>query len=159
VSRPGSGLLVAVALAGVMAACGGPTRLSKADFVRRGNAICQRMSNDLDTALRGFTQNPTDPNTPDDVVRREGRALVNAEPTVRTHLSELNKLHPPSDARHDWGRYLDQLDTAVKRYAALSGRLAGGDRHAATELDSLSEITATGDAWARTYGLHVCGQT
>ena len=71
------------------------------------------MSNDLDTALRGFTQNPTDPNTPDDVVRREGRALVNAEPTVRTHLSELNKLHPPSDARHDWGRYLDQLDTKV----------------------------------------------
>jgi len=152
--------IVAVALVAlVLGGCGGTTRLSKADFAKQADAVCKDVNDDLERALRGFSQDPTDANTPDDVVRQEGRALLKEKPTLRDHLKQLHELHPPKDAQDDWDGYLKQIATSIERFLALSQRMANGDRHAATEFDSLSQLTAKGDAWARTYGLKVCGQT
>jgi hypothetical protein len=152
--------VVAVALvAVVVGGCGGTKRLAKADFVKQADAVCKDVTSDLERTTRDFTQDPTDPNTPDDVLRRDGQALEKAGPTLREHLKELRKLHPPKDAQDDWDGYLRQTGTAVDRFDALSHRMASGDRHAATEFDSLAALTAKGDAWARGYGLKVCGQT
>ena len=88
---------------------------------------------------------------------RRGRLLAKAEPTLHAHLAQLKKLHPPKDAQAGWDTYLNETASAIDRFAVLSRRMAGGDRHAATEFDSLTQLSAKGDAWARSYGLKVCG--
>ena len=152
---------IAVALAALlMGGCGGTTRLSKAELITRADAVCKGVNDDLGQALRGFgQQDPTDPNTPDDVVRREGQALEKTEATLRAHLKQLRALHPPKDAQDDWNAFLTQTGTATDRFVTRSHRMASGDRHAATEFDGLAPLTAKGDAWARGYGMKVCGQT
>ena len=76
--------VVAIALVGlvlgglVLGGCGGTTRLSKAEFVTRADAVCKDVQDELGRAVPAGSQDPTDPNTSDEVVRQEGKALAKA---------------------------------------------------------------------------------
>ena len=129
-----SAVALAVAATGV-AGCGSSSRLSRADFVQKANAICKRVNDQL--AATGKVTSAAD-------VQRVGPGVIAAE---RRGLSDLRALKPPADLAADWNRLLGDLsqlttDAGKLLSAAKANDTAGAQTVAAASQQTQNEITA-----------------
>lgn len=153
-------LLVAAVLLGVAACGGGSKRLTKAELVSRGDAICTTLhQKNVALQRRAPQTSPTDPRATDAEVKRAGPILVQLAANLRDTRDELAQLKPPAAVEARWR-------DAMKQYGVIASSLAAAGR-AATRVDRQGVVTAYQRAlrdnsslqgFERMYGFHVCGQ-
>lgn len=153
-SGPGAWIGVAAAAAAALGvgACGGggnagAPRLSRADYVRRGNAVCARY---------------------DAAIRRLGspRGVTGIAPYIRDALpimgratAGLGRLRPPRELEDEFAGYLDAVRATRRRALDLRAAAARADGAAVQRL--LTAAAAAGErnnALARKAGLDACVQ-
>ena len=138
-------LVVAGALL-VVAGCGGSgsgssePRLTKAEFLREGNAICAKGTRKIDHVGLTFFKTPGRP-TAQETIAFATRVAV---PTAQSEVDQLRTLRPPADDEATVKSLLDKTQAAVTRVRvdpSLLGRPNGSDE---------------ANALARAYGLSAC---
>jgi hypothetical protein len=135
--------LLAVALIGVAAAgCGnaGGGRLTKSEFLKRGNAICAKGTRKIDRKGLTFFKTPGHPTANETIAFAKKLAV----PTAQAELDQLRALKPPKSDETTVKTILDKTQAAVDRVRSnpgLLGRANGSDE---------------ANALARAYGLTAC---
>ncbi len=139
---------VACAVAIALGGCGGTYQgLSKAEFVKQGNAICRATQVKLDAA--GSTGSATSLAGLKKLYRDVFAAILRAE------ITQLRALRPPKADRQKVSEMLDEFSTGVEQLVASVSAAKS-----VAELATLSEPPAAAKAAARTarsYGLSSCG--
>ena len=133
-------VLAAVCVAAV--GCGGSSkpRLTRAEFVKRGNAICAKGTRKIDHAGLTFFRTPGHPSAQETITFAKKVAV----PTVQSELDQLRTLRPPADDEPTVKKLLDKTQAAVNRVRedpSLLGRPNG---------------SVEANALARAYGLTAC---
>ena len=135
-----------VASLAVLAACGGDDRLSKAEFVRRADAICARYARRLERV--------PPPQTVADVPSYVERGI----PVAEREIAELDKLRPPRQDDAEVARLLAELKTTVAELEHLGTAAAARDRDAVRSATRRVEAASARAAeLARRYGFRDCG--
>jgi hypothetical protein len=139
--------LVGIAL--VLAGCGGgdDKGLSKADYIKQADAICQKGDDATNKALQAAlqalgTDKPTD----------EQQAKLAADvavPNVETQLTALKALGKPKDGG-------DEVDAMVKALEDATAKVKA-DPTLLTNDGSSESPFADANAKAKAFGLKVCG--
>jgi len=140
-------VVLAVAVAGLAAGCGGGGRLSKAEYAKRADAICTKYNAKLKAVARptGISGLPA----------YVDRAL----PLARKGDDELRALRPPKDEEKTAKEWLDQNDSVVGSMERLRDAAKKGDRAGIqTALNEASAANRTANGLARRLGLSVCAQ-
>lgn len=136
-----------VTLLASLAACGGgDERLSKREFITRGDAICARLTKQTDEL--------DEPTKPADVVRYLEQALSLAERS----RAEFARLDAPKDGDDVQKALLASLDDSLATAEDALEAADDGDFEKMASL--LTDATAAGneaDADARDYGFKECG--
>jgi hypothetical protein len=142
-------VLVALGLALIGAGCGSDgsksqTHLSKAEFVRKGNAICAAGNKEINTqGKKLFGGSQKQPSKPQ-MKRFANDVLI---PSVQKEIDQLRKLGPPAGDESKVKSILDAaqqgLDKGKQDPLSLTQNNAGPFKKA--------------NAMARQYGLKVCG--
>ena len=139
---------LAFAIAILVAGCGGgSSRLSKAEYAKRADAICTKYNAKIralgrPTAISGLP------------------AYVDkALPLARKGDDELRALKPPKDEEQTTKEWLDQNDSVVGSMERLRNAAKKGDRAGIqTALNEASSANQTANGLARRLGLRVCAQ-
>jgi hypothetical protein len=141
-------LALAVLIAGLLAGCGGGSgRLSKAEYVKRADAICAKYNAKLKALAR-----PTSIGALPDYVDK-------ALPLARRGDDELRSLKPPKDEEQTAKEWLDQNDSVVGSMERLRDAAKKGDRAGIqTALNEATSANQTANRLARRLGLRVCAQ-
>jgi hypothetical protein len=143
-----AGSLSLVVLAGAGCGGGGDKALSKAEFVKQGNAACQR--------YHDATQKIGDPQSLDDIARMTPK--VQAE--FNKMVAELKGIKPPSDLNADYDKLLAAAETAKGTLADLKSAAAAKDVAKITALGkTAASQTKEKNAVANRLGLTACAQT
>jgi hypothetical protein len=111
-------LPVAIAAVLVVAACGGTSRLSRAQFVQRANAVCVEYEQKVTRAMAGI--NPGDQS-------QLARAIDKALPVIREGNDKLRALSPPKQLQGRFDRWLKIADDEVAAAAQLRDALKSKD--------------------------------
>jgi hypothetical protein len=155
-------LLVVAALATLVAGCGGGGgKLSKAEFIRRGDAICgkYRAKNEA-LNKEAPARNPTDPEATDDQVKASGPILEKLSKNVRSARGEFEDLSPPANAESDWKNTLDDLDQIGDELHDAAVAAVELDRQKVVNLYSdILRLNRRVSSFEQDYGFKVCGQT
>ncbi len=142
----------AACLLGVLAltGCGGSKAPSKAEYLKKANAICTEFNNKGAAATRGLARNPQHP-TP-----REAQAMVKElDPITRQSVSRTRALKPPKGDEKKVKAIYDAADEGTAAY----------ERASKSPKASLAAITSAGtahdpygraNALAKAYGLTAC---
>ena len=129
-----------------VAACGGGSSLSKADFIKKGDAICGGL-----TKSTGKIATPTS--------NEEASAyLTETIPLAKAARAEFAALTPPTDGEDVQQSLLDALDKSLAIADKAQAAAAKGDIAKMTSL--LTEGSAAGKAGdkdANKYGFKDCG--
>ena len=138
----------ATAAAAVLAlgACGGEERLSKAEYVRRADAICGKYERRLDAIPE-----PRELRDVPDFIER-------GIPLARDEVEELEELRPPEGDEEEVERLLAQVKETIAALERLGDAAAARDVAAAEE--AAARVEEAGDRaakLAREYGLDECG--
>ena len=137
--------LVAVLAASVLAGCGGDDRLSKAEFAKRGNAIC--------TAYNKKVKALGSPDSMAEIPDYVDRAI----PLLDDARKQLSALEPPTDYEKDFDAYVSAADGAKAHARELAAAASENDQQAlqrvAAEADRDKKAS---DAAARRVGLTTC---
>lgn len=129
--------------AGLIAGCGGSARLSKAEFLKKGNAICAKGNAEIQAAGRKqFTKPPT----PAQLVPFVKTTVI---PSVQRQIDQVRKLKPP---KSDEATVKDILDSAQ---AALDKAKANPLLLATNGPGPFAEANRK----AKAYGLTTCGSS
>ena len=142
-------LLVISLLALAAAGCGGGggDPLTKEEFTRQGNEICQ----ELDRKVEDLGA----PESLEAVEEFTGRAADIA----RNGRDELAKLEPPDDLQEDYDRLLGMLDEEIEDIERLGEAAAGGDQtKVQTIIAEGSAKSEASDQLAQELGLDDCAQ-
>ena len=134
-----------VALAAVCVAAAGcgansEPRLTKPEFLKRGNAICAKGTRTIDQTGLTFFKTPRRPTAEEKTAFAQEVAL----PTTQSVLDQLYALRPPKDDEATVKTLLDRAQAALDRVRedpGLLGRPNGSDE---------------ANALARAYGLTAC---
>jgi hypothetical protein len=156
VARPALALLACLLLLGLGCDTGdgggreGATerqRLSKAEFVRRADALCAEYERRL-ARLR----QPRDVEALADFVDE-------ALPIVREAIARLRALEPPAELEPEVERWLERNDENVERMEALRDAARAGDEtRVQTIASAASENEREADELAREIGLRDCAR-
>ena len=139
--------LAFVVVLAVVAGCGGSSRLSKAEYAKRADAICTKYNAKLKALAR-----PTNISALPDYVDK-------ALPLARKGDDELRALKPPKDEEQTAKEWLDQSDSVVGSMERLRDAAKKGDRAGIqTALNEASSANRTANGLARRLGLRVCAQ-
>jgi len=145
-------LLAALALALVAAGCGssddsstgsGGEALTKAEFIKQGNAICKKGNDELEAKVTGaFKSQPTE-------AQIAKFSTEEATPIIEDEVSQLKDLSPPSGDEDTVSALFDAIDSGIAKVkedpaSIAKGNDAGGNFAEANKL-------------ANDYGLTVCG--
>lgn len=137
----------AFVLALAVAGCGGggdETALTKAQFVKQADAICEKADNarykELARAIKGVSSPQGLP------PEKEDSILVAGLEPVQKQAEELRELGAPEGDEEQIERYLDELEEAVKEAEAGTIVALEKRKNAFTESDELAEE----------YGFKVC---
>jgi hypothetical protein len=135
--------IVALLLAG----CGGSSgpHMSKAAYVKRGDAICAR-----------YTKAISRLGTPTKITQI-GPFIGQALPVLQQTVRQLGRLAPPSDLESEYGKFMDAARGTVSRATALRSAAANADSNEVQRL--LHEATAASAqraALAHAAGLDAC---
>jgi hypothetical protein len=140
-----------VALVVVAAGCGsssGSSSLTKAEFIKQGDAVCQKADKRIaDEANEFAKENGIDTSKPSSKDKEEAIEKVVA-PGLKSEAEELSGLGIPREDGDKAEAVLTALESGVGKLAAEPAALleAGG-----SPLDKASEL-------AREFGFKVCGQ-
>lgn len=138
---------LALSAALALAACGGggPARLSRADYVRSGTAICQRYSKQI--ARLG---QPTS-------IEQLGPFIARALPELSRAVAALGRLRAPQALDGQFARFLDAARRTEARARALRAAAARADgREVQRLLGEASRSSAERVALARAAALPAC---
>jgi len=140
-------LAVVVALAGMAAGCGdsGEEPLTKAEFVKQADAICETHDQELEAELTAYGEEKARPGQ-DKGTEFTKTVLL---PSIESEIEEISELSPP------------EAD-AQQVSAMLSAMQAGADRATAEPekiLSFESNPLLKSKKLAVAYGLEVCGRT
>lgn len=161
--RLGLALLAAAAL--LLAACGGDRaggkRLTKAELIKRGDAICTKYrARNQALNKEAPAKNPTDPSATDAQILKSGPVLRKLADNVRGARAEFAQLRPPSGVESDWGNTLDDLDLIAARLDAAANAAERVDRQRiVNEYGEILRLNRRVSAFESDYGFHVCGRT
>ena len=140
-------LVAGIALASVLAACGGP---SKEDYVAQVDAICKTRNRLLDSA--GFT--------PSTVSSFSGTGPAeDAAKAVENTSSRIKAVKPPEEIKSQAELYSGQLDRLPSAIDDVAASAKSGDRraHRAAVAD-LRGVTRESERLARDAGLKTCAE-
>jgi hypothetical protein len=142
ITHPSMKTVVLVAVCIAAAGCGGNSepRLTKAAFLKQGNAICAKGTRKIDRVGLTFFKTPGRPTAKETIAFARNVAL----PTTQSELDQLRALRPPKDDEATVKTLIDKAQAAVdlvSRDPSLLGRPNGSD-----EANTL----------ARAYGLTAC---
>jgi hypothetical protein len=136
-------------LALVLAGCGGggDKALSKADFVKQGNAACQ--------GYHDATQKIGDPKSLDDIATMTPKVQAEFDKLI----AKLKKIKPPSNLSADYDKLLASAETAKGTLESLKTAAAAKDVAKITALGkTASAQDKASDAIANRLGLSACAQ-
>jgi hypothetical protein len=139
----------AAALTLLISSCGGDKRLSRAEFLTQGNAICTAGQDKIDAAIA--QEFPNRDERPDPA---KFRTLVNETliPNVRQQLDDIDDLKPPKDLQDE----VDEVLSAVR--AALDKTKEEVNKDTNAFLDSDVDLMAEANKKGTDMGLTVCGE-
>jgi hypothetical protein len=131
-------------------ACGDDgTRLSKAEFLKQGNATCKATNDKIDTAsAKKFPNQDEQP----DPAKFKTFATETLIPDLRQEVDDLDDLKPPKDLQDD----VDHLLSDVRD--ALDNVKEDVNEDTAAFLNSESDPFADAKKKANDIGLTVCGE-
>jgi hypothetical protein len=133
----------------VVAACssGGSSALSKDDFVKQGNAACQKGNDAINSAQsQSFSSQPT----PEQLQSFFKDTVV---PNIKKQIDEIDKLNPPKELQAQ----VDKLVTDAR--AALTKLQEQVDKDPSALESSTSDPFADVNTEANSLGLTVCGSS
>jgi hypothetical protein len=148
VLRPTRILLAPICLtAAVLAAgCGGDKALSKADYVKQADQICQRAK---DSQKKLGT-----PNTAADIATFADKA----KPTIEDEIKQLRALKAPDELKDDANAAYALLDQEVPKIDELAAAAKANDvPKLQAVVESASKISDQAGVKAKKLGLKVCG--
>jgi hypothetical protein len=142
-----AGVVGLVAIAFVVAACGGGSRLSKSAFDAKANAICKKYRAKVATV-------PT-PKSINDVPAY----VVEVKPSIERALDEVANLKPPQNLQSTYDRWVSTERAALKdvdrlRRAAERNDLAGVNR----TIKALDDKNTHSNKLAAQLGADVCAK-
>jgi hypothetical protein len=146
---------MAMAMALFVAGCGGndendtTAALTKAQFLKRGNAICAAGGKEIDQGFKAFNedehlkanQEPTD-------AEAEEIADTILLPAVQKQVDELRELGAPEGDEEQVEEILDGADEAIEE----------GEEDPSALVTENGGVFAEVNKMAREYGLTVCGE-
>jgi hypothetical protein len=156
-------LLAAIAL--VVSGCGGGgsggRRLTKAELISRGDAICSKYRAKNQALNKDApAKNPTDPSASDAEVRKAAPVLRKLADNLRDARDELGDLRPPSDVESDWDNTLDDQDQlASKLDEAAAAALALDRQRVVVEFGEILRLNRRINSFETDYGFRVCGKS
>lgn len=135
-------ICVLVVVCSVAAGCGGNSnsRLTKAQFLAQGNAICAKGTRKIERVGLTFFKTPGRPTAKETIAFAQQVAV----PTTQSELDQLRALRPPKSDEPAVETLLDKSQAAVDRVRkdpGLLGRPNGSDE---------------ANALAKAYGLTAC---
>jgi hypothetical protein len=133
--------------------CGEGEPLTKEQFIRKADRICERhhevrddANTKLQTALAGSDF--------DEAVKQGNRAID----TVEEQQSELRDLTPPQRDQETIDQLFDQVDRAIDKAGQVIDALEERDVTKATVIGEETEaLNVKSRATAQSYGFQVCG--
>jgi hypothetical protein len=146
-----------VAVAAVIAGCGSSddsstnsaTALTKAEFVKQGDAICEKGSKQIEDEAESFAdENDVDTENPTDEQQEEVVETV-VGPALQTQADELGELGAPSGEEAKVTAMLEVLEEVAEEFESDPGVLLGSD--GSDPLDKANEL-------ADEFGFKACSQ-
>jgi maltose-binding protein MalE len=146
-----------VAVAAVVAGCGSSddgstdstTALTKAQFIKQGDAICEKGSKQIEDEAEAFAEeNDVDTEKPTDDQQEEVIETV-VGPSLQSQADELSELGAPSGEEAKVTAMLDALEEGAQELETDPGVLLGKDGS-----DPLGEANKL----ANEFGFKSCGQ-
>jgi hypothetical protein len=156
-------LLLGAALA-VAAGCGGGgggKRLTKAELIARGDAICAKYrAKNRALNREAPAKNPTDPSASDADVRNAAPVLRKVADNVREAKDEFARLKPPRDVESDWRNTLDDLDEVASKLDEAADAAANLDRQRVVNVvGEILRLNGRVSSFETGYGFRVCGRS
>ncbi|HUR17497.1 MAG TPA: hypothetical protein VMZ51_00995 [Acidimicrobiales bacterium] len=134
----------AFVLIAVLAACGqADGALSKAELIKRGNAICERVDNET----AGFEEEAFADGDPDPAEMQTW--VRKSSPFIGTALADLSELNPPKADKDEFNAILAEGNKALKAFQKAA---ASEEEAAKVQVDPFISFNAK----AAAYGLDKC---
>jgi hypothetical protein len=146
-----------VAAAAVIAGCGSSddsstdstTALTKAEFIKQGDAICEKGSKQIEDEAEAFAdENDVDTENPTDEQQEEVIETV-VGPSLQTQADELGELGAPSGEEAKVTAMLEALEEGAEELESDPGALLGSD--GSDPIDKANDL-------ANEFGFKACGQ-
>jgi len=145
--RYGCAIAVALLAASVGAGCGGDDDaepLTKAEYIKQGDAICKKANADFDKQL--------EEKFPDNVKKPSEEQLTTLtedvlKPNIEGQLNDLRDLTPPESDEETLNATYDKLETALAKVEDDPKLLLSGE-----------DPFATANKEAQDYGFKECGE-
>jgi hypothetical protein len=140
-----------LALALIAAGCGddddtSTTTLTKAQFVKQGNAICEAGNKEIDSEFEQFAdENKIDQSKPPTDAQLEEVAEEFLLPSISKQIDEIRALGAPEGDEDSVNAFLDSAEAEVEEIEGDPGLLAG---------DAFTEVNKE----ARAIGLVACAE-
>jgi hypothetical protein len=141
----------ALALAALFAGCGGSddtsSSLSKAEFVKKGNAICTAGNKEIEEGFEAFAkEHDLSSKQPPSKAESKEAAETILLPAIKKQVEKIRALGPPDDEADE---VLDSAEESIEK--------GEEDPVALIEEEAVPMFAATNKK-ARAYGLTVCGE-
>jgi len=135
---------LALAVALVLAGCGGGTRLSRSEFVARADALC-RVSVGKLKALKN-------PGSVPELVTY----LKHARPIQARFIEDARKLRPPKHDEADWKRAIAFDVDVLRDYDEMAAAARRNDRKALARISARLEALPAMNPYQQRLGLKGC---
>jgi hypothetical protein len=137
--------MLAVAL--VAAGCGGDDNPSKAEFLKKGNAICRKGNQAINQGARRTFLRAGKPSGPPPPAELEKFATDTLIPNVQRQIDQIRDLGAPSGDEDQVNAILDQAQAALDK----------GKKDPTILTSEKQDPFQTVNKLAKDYGLTVCG--
>jgi len=152
--------LVAAAVV-AFAGCGGDggSPLTKAEFIKRGDAICTKYrKKNRELNEKAPAKNPTDPSATDEQVKASAPILETLATNLRSARDEFAALEPPADVKIDWENTLDDLEQISSKLDDAAAAARDLDRQrVVNEYAEILRLNRRVSTFEADYGFTVCG--
>jgi acyl-CoA reductase-like NAD-dependent aldehyde dehydrogenase len=152
-------LVVAAAVAVTGCGGGGGAPLTKAEFIKRGDAICTKYrKKNRELNEKAPAKNPTDPSATDEQVKASAPILETLANNLRSARDEFAALEPPADVKSDWQNTLDDLDQISSKLDDAAAAARDLDRQrVVNEYAEILRLNRRVSTFETDYGFTVCG--
>jgi hypothetical protein len=149
----------AVAVTGCGGSGGAP--LTKAEFIKRGDAICTKYrAKNQKLNKESPAKSPIDPSATDEQVKASAPILRKLADNLRAAREEFGKLNPPADVKSDWENTLDDLDQIASGLDSAADAAQSLDRQkVVNQYTDVLRLNSRVANFEKDYGFTVCGTT